>query len=674
MKFISLLIFTYSFLGYSQQFCHTDEMHETLFNKYPQYNNHIINAKAKLENEAQQFNAHNRAGATYVIPVVFHVIHNNGVENISEDQIKDQIAILNRDYNAQNDTSVIIDSFKPLVANCDIEFRLATKDPNGNCTNGITRHVSSLTTTGDHAVKSIVHWPPNMYLNFYVVSNAAGLAGHALLPYAADSLPQWDGVVMSHNYIGSIGTSSVSTSVVGSHEVGHYLNLQHVWGGNNVPNFPYLPVSDAGNCSHDDGVGDTPNTIGNQSCNLSSTTCGSLDNVQNFMDYSYCGAMFTSGQKTRMHACLNSTVANRNNLWSPANLIATGIDTAYQVLCKVDFKSDRLYACVGDTILFYDKSYHKINSRTWNFYGGTASSLNDSVVKVVYNTPGNYDVKLVVRNGATTDSITKTQHITINPTTTVFNYMTDDFEGYVNFPDNKWSVGDDSVNFQITGSVGFNSSSSLMYTNFSTPNTVEFTSTTIDLSNYTNVEVKFDYAYAEKEASSKDKLNVYYSNDCGKTWTLRRSYLSYVLLTKYTADPNNFVPQSSSEWKSVSLSVANGFLVDNFQVKFEFLGTSQGNNVYIDNINVVDPTTISIDENWKEKISIYPNPGNDVLFIDNIAEGTQIKIIDVSGKELKNYLKVTSKQSLDIKQLHQGVYFLQFSHKGNVFTKKFIKQ
>jgi PKD repeat protein len=673
MKFICLLFFVYSGLLYSQQFCNTDQVHERLFTGQPQYNNHIINSKAKLEFETQQFNLHNRAGATYVIPVVFHVIHQNGLENISEEQIIDQIAILNSDY-ATYDTSVIIDYFKPLVANCDIEFRLATKDPNGNCTNGITRHVSSLTTTGDHAVKSIVHWPPNMYLNFYVVSNAAGLAGHALLPYVADSLPLWDGIVMSHSYIGSIGTSSVSTSVVASHEVGHYLNLQHVWGGNNVPNFPYLPVGDAGNCSYDDGVGDTPNTTGNQSCSLSSTNCSSLDNVQNFMDYSYCGAMFTLGQKTRMHACLNSTIANRNNLWSPANLIATGIDTAYQVLCEVDFKSDRLYACVGDTVVFHDKSYHKINSRVWNFYGGVTSSLTDSVVKVVYNTPGNYDVKLVVYNGATSDSITKNQYITINPTTTVFNYMTDDFEGYVNFPDNKWSVGDDSVTFQITNSVGFNSNSSLLYTNFSASSTAEFTSTTIDLSNYSNVEVKFDYAYAEKETSSKDKLNVYYSSDCGKTWTLRRSYLSYVLLTKYTADTNSFSPQSSSEWKSVSLSVGSGFLVDNFQVKFEFLGTPQGNNIYLDNINVVDPVTISINENWKEKVKVFPNPANEILFIDNIKKGTQIQIIDVTGKYITAFYSENIKEVINTKFLTPGVYFILLNNKEEFFMEKIIKK
>ena len=271
----------------------------------------------------------------YVIPVVFHVIHNNGIENISDEQIYDQIRILNEDFSASNpDTSDIIPEFKNLIANCEIEFRLATKDPNGNCTNGITRHLDTSTNTGNHSVKSIVHWDPSRYLNFYVCIEAAGLAGHALMPSQADSFPQWDGIVMSHFYIGSIGTSTPQRSVVGTHEVGHYLNLQHIWGGNNVPNFPYLPVGLPSNCSSDDGVGDTPNSIGWSSCNLSANTCGELENVQNYMDYSYCGAMFTNGQKQRMHDALNSQIANRNNLWSSSNLSFTGIDYINFELCK----------------------------------------------------------------------------------------------------------------------------------------------------------------------------------------------------------------------------------------------------------------------------------------------------------------------------------------------------
>src|SRR6202007_3206756 len=131
----------------------------------------------------------------------------------------------------------IIPQFKGIAADLEIEFRLAQKDPAGNCTNGITRHASTETYSGSQKVKDIVHWDPTKYLNVYVVQNAAGLAGHCVWPGDADTIPQWDGVVLGYNYVGSIGQSNPTQSVVLSHEIGHYFNLQHTWGGNNVPGF-----------------------------------------------------------------------------------------------------------------------------------------------------------------------------------------------------------------------------------------------------------------------------------------------------------------------------------------------------------------------------------------------------------------------------------------------------
>ena len=69
--------------------------------------------------------------------------------------------------------------------------------------------------------------------------------------------------------------------------------MSHTWGGTNDPGLEE-------NCSDDDGIEDTPNSIGSSGCNLSQNTCGSLDNVQNYMDYASCSKMFTEGQKSVM--------------------------------------------------------------------------------------------------------------------------------------------------------------------------------------------------------------------------------------------------------------------------------------------------------------------------------------------------------------------------------------
>ena len=118
-----------------------------------------------------------------IIPIVFHIIHFNGPENISNDQIYNAVEVLNRDFRALNeDQSQVVDAFTDIIADVEIEFRLAKKDPYGNCHPGITRTVSPLTFEGEDDVKNLVSWPRDMYLNVWVCEDAAGAAGYAYLP------------------------------------------------------------------------------------------------------------------------------------------------------------------------------------------------------------------------------------------------------------------------------------------------------------------------------------------------------------------------------------------------------------------------------------------------------------------------------------------------------------
>jgi hypothetical protein len=161
---------------------------------------------------------------------------------------------------------------------------------------------------------------------------------------------------MRHDYTGSFGTSNNSnyTERSLSHEVGHWLNLPHTWGSTNNPGL-------ASNCGTDDGIGDTPNTIGvaNFTCNTAQNTCGQIDNVQNYMDYASCHLMFTEGQKDAMHVALQSSPGGRDNLSTQANLLATGTESGHVLApCapKADFAIEKNYICVGNTLTFNDKS------------------------------------------------------------------------------------------------------------------------------------------------------------------------------------------------------------------------------------------------------------------------------------------------------------------------------
>ena len=256
-----------------------------------------------------------------IIPVVVHIIYNDSYSNISNYQVNSALTALNEDFNGNNsDFSNVVSAFNSIKSDLDITFALASLDPDGNATNGITRTESDFTDIADENVKGLILWDTDMYLNIWVVDNIeSGAGAYAYYPGTAPSGAE--GIVCSHGQFGTTGTSSSSnfSATTLTHEVGHYLNLSHTWGDSNDPEV------DA-NCDVDDHVDDTPNTKGTlYGCNTSQYTCGSLDNVQNYMDYTDCTNMFSEGQRARVHAALHSSQGGRVNLWQYENLLATGV-------------------------------------------------------------------------------------------------------------------------------------------------------------------------------------------------------------------------------------------------------------------------------------------------------------------------------------------------------------
>ncbi len=667
--------------------CGTDEMHQHLFENYPQYNDGIIRATERLktftENYKQQPN--NRDGNPYIIPVVFHVIHNYGPENISDAQIFDAVEQVNIQMRKRNaDTSEIVDAFKSIAADTEIEIRLAQIDPDGNCTNGITRSVSGTTMIGDHSVKDVIQWPPDKYLNIYVCNQAASLAGHALLPGAADTIPQWDGIVMQHSYVGTIGTSQPFRRTVVTHEIGHYLNLQHIWGGNNVPNFFYLPVAQASNCDHDDEVEDTPLTIGWQSCNLNGTSCGSLDNVQNYMDYAYCALMFTEGQKERMHACLNSPVANRNNLWTPENLAATGTDGQPGVLCQARIFADKQVVCVGETVTFSDISYNGITTRNWTISGGNITSSSDSTFQTSFSETGFYSVTLEVSDGTDNLSVTLEDYIQVIPDKGFLPGFPETFEYAPSFEE-RWIVEnlDNINNWEITD-LGYESNHSLMIDNFDlvTGSGFGFYSVPMDVSDLSEFLLTFDVAYARKSNNSSDILRIEVSTDCGETWSVRRNLSSSALSSVDQFEENEpFFPSSEADWKKIEVStIGSNFLTDNLMIRFYFQ-SGGGNNLFIDNILMGHPNELNVNSSISlDNLKFYPNPANELLRIEGLNEldkASYLTIFDVTGRKVQqlNLSKESQQIEISLSNIEQGIYNVVLTtEKGNNYASKILIQ
>src|SRR5690554_398907 len=663
--------------------CATDQINSELFHKHPELQSGIINATKKLEKFTQEYiqrAPHERGTGTYIIPVVFHVIHDYGEGNISNAQIHDAVRLVNQQYrHLIPDSADIVNEFKSLAADTEIEIRLAQLDPDGNCTSGITRTYSSLTNIGDHQVKDLIQWPSDKYLNVYVCNAAAGLAGHALLPGAADTIPKWDGIVMQHTYIGSIGTSNHFKRTVLSHEIGHFLNLQHIWGGNNVPDFYYLPVAEAGNCAHDDGVADTPLTVGWQSCSLSGTSCGTLDMVQNYMDYSYCSLLFTEGQKQRMHAALNSSVANRNNLWSPSNLLATGVAEGVNHLCQTEIDASQRVICAGESITFTDLSFHGITNRTWTFQGGSISSSTDSSVTVTFNTAGTYDVSLSISNGVNTIDSVYSEFIHVLEDQPTASNIIENFEDITVF-ENLWypTVSENSTRFERVN-YGKNSAYSIYVNNFDGPQMARYTleSKPIDATLFTEIAVTFDLAFAKMSTSLNENIQIQLSKDCGKTWTTKRQIN---LNSNFSLESDAyFFPDHDSLWINIERVFAiSNYKVNNLMIRLLFHANS-GNNLYIDNINCSDISELSLSiETIKNNILVYPNPANDQLMVSvnpDFING-QIQLFDVFGKRVLSKSILNKKEvAIDLTRFSEGTYFLNYipkDSKSNYTVQKVI--
>lgn len=636
----------------------------------------IAEADAELDAFTAEFGEQSAgARSTYVIPVVFHIIHNNGPENISDAQVLDAVRILNEDFNKLNaDWPNVKPEFLGLVADCDIEFRLARKDPQGNCTNGITRTVSTLTYQGDQAMKNLIQWPRNRYMNVWISASAggAGVAGYTQVPATAQFLAAADGIVVRHNYLGSIGTGSISGSRTLTHEVGHWINLQHPWGPSNEPGL-------ASNCNTDDGVSDTPNTIGWTTCNLNGVSCGSLDNVENFMDYSFCSKMFTNGQASRMVAALNSATAQRNQLWQPANLTFTGVEGP-PVLCAALFTSNSTTICAGGTVNFSDISYHGVQSRTWSFPGGNPSTSTDPNPTVTYSTPGTYEVSLTVSDGTSSLNNTANSYMTVlpNPGGTV--PAVEGFEAYTSFTGTPWTVSNLNNNntWSVTDVAAYSGSKSARILNTAAMDGQfdDLYSTSFDMSGATAVTISFRYAYARRNSSSDDRLRLYVSNNCGATWSMRRQLRGATDLNTGGITTGNFVPSGPEQWGQATVNnISNTFHTSDFRIRFEF-ESNGGNNVYIDDINI-NGMPVSVGEllpGQGDALMVLPNPAIDradaVFNVRTSGPGT-LELLDMLGRSVQvlHYGQLSAgdhRIGIPLQGLGSGLYFVRLQQGSQV--------
>jgi len=742
ITFIAMLICTYSNLFAQEKiFINFSNADDVILRKKiienPQIKDEYLNYEANFTKLAQSINDNLKNLKTdttingrRIIPVVVHVLHTYGTENISDAQIKDGIKRLNIDYNKLNaDTSAIFPLFKSRAANFQIEFRLAKLDINGNCINGIDRIYDPQTNFAYFSTMSQYVWDPSKYMNVYAVNfiypagmslpDGAMIGGMSPFPPSntlSQALtggdPNVDGVLIRQDCIGAIGTA---TSMAGqpinalnrtfTHEIGHYLNLYHPF---QVTIGALLGLDGCGSqilgCG--DNVSDTPpvaTAAQNTSINCfvpgERNTCTAATNdepdmVENYMDYQfgYCTNIFTNGQLTRVNATLQG---DRKNLWSIENLIATGVlDTTIALLCEPisDFNAQSYSVCTGSSINFFDRSFNgEVDSWIWEFPGGNPATSTSQNPTVSYTTPGIYNVTLTTTNASGSNSKTKTQLISVfDISDAIVGPISEGFESSIN-----WSIMNEAGNaWEVTDTTSYEGTKSLRIMNFSNNNGGSIDEIITPAYNLTSLaagtlKFKFRYAYAGKATAAAgatpadtvydSSFRVFVSVDCGNTWEQKFSRQGSAIAT---TDPvsGSFKPTSQDQWRQIIFSPYSFLPSSNVRYKFQFK-SSGANNLYIDNI-MIDNTT-EIDQNIIANINlaIYPNPINENSVLEfNLTDKQQVEIkaFDILGKEIAliENAELTSgnhKYSISKEQFkNSGFYFVKVKIGNQIFTEKFV--
>lgn len=374
--------------------------------------------EAQQEIMAQNFVAGDRS--TYTVPIIFHVIHNPATpaENVSQAAIYNLLDAVNDDFNLLNaDASAARTGLGFIPANADIEFCLAQRDPSGNQLTEIGIHRVSTTEvfydvdTETNKMKDNVSggtgtpvWNRNNYVNVWIcdITNGAtsGVAGYAYKPTVSTLPPaSIDGIVIDYN-LGMDPSARVLT-----HEIGHYLGLDHTWG------------SGSGSCSTDDGLTDTPNTAGPSfnyplTCSGLQQTCpGTNTQYENYMDYSNCAVMFTAQQANLMELVLTGS---RNSLNS-----SNGCVPVNPMPPVTDFVADITTVIQGGSVNFTDLSTNFPTSWSWtvtpaagvSYIGGTSATSENPTMQ--FTNTGLYTIALTATNGSGSDLETKTNYINV---------------------------------------------------------------------------------------------------------------------------------------------------------------------------------------------------------------------------------------------------------------------
>jgi len=607
---VAFLLFSINSFAQTVVPCITDELYVKSMQENP-----LLKIEEERGNEIARQYAWQlslaKKGTVIYIPVVFHIIHKNGSENISQAQVNDALRVMNEDFRKITGTKGGTSTDSRSV-DAEIEFRLAQIDPNGNPTDGVNRIANSMETeNGSDITKTLSYWDSNKYFNVWVVNvinsssapSGSIILGYAQFPFSRTSRPSTDGIIVRADQVGNTGTAqSNQAGRTVTHEAGHWCGLFHPFQGGCVGG------TSSSCASQGDQICDTPPVAASTSgCPNSQNSCTNdvpdlPDNIKNFMDYAdgTCMDMYTAGQSVRMKSLMQTF---RANIYSTNNLGAAGLNA-----------------------------------------DGTYKPLTAATIKAPF---------LIDFNGNT-------------PYWIIENFMN---------PTNGWKV-----NYQI----GSNDGTSMFINSYangvsSILNTRDaFHSANVDITALSQATLRFKIAHARRLQNSNDRLNVFISNNFGRTEILAKSFTTTEMETGDIIGTAAFIP-TAMQWKTLSLDLSAYKTFSNFRVRFE-LQSLRGNNTYIDDIQFGEFVSGIDDVRNSINFTVSPNPSNgfSTISFNNVSKSNiNINLFDLSGKFIKNItqgeLKAGQQEiELNASDLAKGVYFIKVEQNDLSYTSKFI--
>jgi len=414
-------------------------------------------------------------------------------------------------------------------------------------------------------------------------------------------------------------------------------------------------------------------------------TYGIVENVQNYMDYSYCSHMFTNGQKDRMRLALSAGISGRSSLWTDANRALTGTDQNALVCAPMaDFYPATKFACIDEQIDFINNTTNgEVDTYEWTFQDGNPSTSSQRNPTVSFTSEGRKTITLTVTNAQGSTTKTIEQCVVIAPvwTETGGPLFQDNFDSAQNFHYH-YVPGNFDENASVwnqTAIAGYSNNTSAYLNAFAMDVTNidegghdidELVTPSCNLDLVSGASVSFKYAYATQStdlAGITDLFEVFISNDCGQSWSgLPRVSLQGLDLVTAGSVSIPFFPSSSADWREESFTIPNTYLTEGFRMKFLFTAGEYPNNLFIDDINMSG--TVGMDEQHSDFYGamLYPNPSNGSTTLTYIDRGTQnmnIALTDLSGRVVKSWKAVNAAPGvqrlvIETTELSTGAYFI----------------